>query len=805
MFKTYLKTAWRSIVRNKVFSVINITGLAIGIAASLLLFIVVKYEMSYDTFQKNYKNIYRVVTQDKYPDGVTYNSGIPVPALDALRAEFPNVQFAAIDVNSSSQVTIPSTNNRGGNKFIEDNGFYFCEPQFFSIFNYNWLSGDASVLKDPNSVVLGKKTAEKYFGSWQQAMGKTILLNNAVSCKVNGIVDNPPANSDFRITVIASYITVKDNASVFNFYNDWHNTSSNSQIFALLPASTKMADINKALLQFSKTHYISASKNSVKTNFLQPFSDMHFDRRFESFGDHITSKSTLLTLSFIGILIVLMACVNFINLSTAIAVNRSKEVGIRKVLGSNRDQLFGQIMSETAAIVFLAVLAATGIVYLALPYIKHIASIEEQLNLFTFQTISMLVGIGLLVTLLAGLYPSFVMSKFNPIKALKNKLVSANVQGVSLRRGLVILQFSISQVLIIATAVAVSQMSFIQNADLGFNKEAVLLLSGNTDSISLAKQSAFKQQLLQIPGVQAVSFSSDAPSSDNNWSTNFRFNHLPSENFQFQLSLKFADPDYIRTFGLQLVAGRNLLESDTAREMVINETLVKKLKIKNPNDVIGKTIGLNANQWIPIVGVVKDFKTSSLREEIKPIAITSQKAVYWVTAVKMKTAQLQKTVAAIQNTWDRYYPDYAYSGAFFDENIAKFYRQETQLSLLYKIFAGLAIFISCLGLYGLVSFMAIQKTKEVGIRKVLGASVTSLIQLFSKEFTILIIISFFIAAPVAWFMMHNWLNNFVYRISLGIGFFAFAIIGSILIAWLTVGFKALRAALANPVKALRSE
>ena len=805
MFKTYLKTAWRSIVRNKVFSVINITGLAIGIAASLLLFIVIQYELSYDTFQKNYKNIYRVVTLDKYPDGITYNSGIPVPALEALRAELPNIQFAALNVNSSSQVTISSANNQKGNKFIEDNGFYFCEPQFFSIFNYNWLAGDASVLKDPNSVVLSKKTAEKYFGSWQQAMGKTILLNNAVSCKVNGILNNPPVNSDFRITVIASYITVKDNAGIFNFYNDWHSTSSNSQIFALLPAGTKVADVNRALLQFSKTHYISDSKNSLKSNFLQPFSDMHFDRRFETFGDHITSKSTLLTLSFIGILIVLMACVNFINLSTAIAVNRSKEVGIRKVLGGNRGQLFGQVMSETAAIVGIAVLAASGIVYLALPYIKHIASIEERLNLFTLQTISMLVSIGLLVTLLAGLYPSFVMSKFNPINALKNKLASANVRGVSLRRGLVILQFSISQVLIIATAVAVSQMNFVQNADLGFNKEAVLLLNGNTDSISLSKQTAFKHQLLQIPGVQAVSFSNDAPSSDNNWSTNFRYNHQPSENFQFQLSLKYADADYIKTFGLQLIAGRNLSESDTARETVINETLVKKLKIKNPNDVIGKTIGLGPNNWVPIVGVVKDFKTSSLREEIKPIAITCQKAVYWVTAVKMKTARLQSTVAAIQNMWDQYYPDYAYSGTFFDENIEKFYKQETQLSLLYKIFAGLAIFISCLGLYGLVSFMAIQKTKEVGIRKVLGASVTSLVQLFSKEFTILITVSFFIAAPVAWFMMHNWLNNFVYRISLSVDFFAIAIIGSVLIAWLTVGFKAIKAALANPVKALRSE
>jgi ABC-type antimicrobial peptide transport system permease subunit len=530
---------------------------------------------------------------------------------------------------------------------------------------------------------------------------------------------------------------------------------------------------------------------------------MHFDRRFEIFGDHITSKTTLLTLSLIGILIVLMACVNFINLSTAIAVNRSKEVGIRKVLGSNRRQLFGQIMSETAAIVCIAVLVALGIVYLALPYIKHIASIQEQPGLFTIRTIGLLIGIGILVTLLAGLYPSFVMSKFNPISALKNKLVSASVHGVSLRRGLVVMQFSISQVLIIATAVVVSQMNFIRNADLGFNKEAVLLLSGNADSASLAKQTAFKQQLLQLPGVQSVSFNNDAPSSENSWLTNFSYNHQPSENFQ--VSLKFADADYIKTFGLQLLAGRSYSESDTSKEAVINETLVKKLKVKNVHDVIGKTIGLGNNKWLPIVGVVKDFKSSSLREGIKPMLITTVKSFYGLTAIKIKTTQLQKAQEAIQKIWDQHYPEYAYSAAFFDENIAKFYKQETQLSLLYKIFAGLAIFISCLGLYGLVSFMAIQKTKEVGIRKVLGASVISLVQLFSKEFTILIVVSFFIAVPVAWLMMHNWLNNFVFRISLGIGFFAVAVIASILIAWLTVGFKALKAALANPVKSLRTE
>jgi putative ABC transport system permease protein len=800
MFKNYFKTAWRSLVRNKAFSLINITGLSIGIAASLLLFIVVQYEMSYDKFQPNFDRIYRVVTQEKYEKELTYNAGIPIPALEALRAEMPQIKFGAIHGMYGNQITVP-VENGPGNKFIEEKGIYFFEPQLFSIFHYSWLAGGPDALNGPNNVVLDEKTATKYFGNWQQAMGKTVMLDNALPLKVNGILKNVPANTDLPLSVLVSFETVRKHPDLYGFYDRWGSTSSNFNIFALLRPGEKAADVNRALLQFSKTHY--SNKRSVKTNFLQPLVDMHFDRRFDIFGDHVTSKSTLLTLSLIGLFIILMACVNFINLATALSVNRSREVGIRKVLGSNRGQLFAQIMSETAVIVCLSVIVAMGIAWFTLPYIKHIASIQEPLPLFTPQTIGLIAGMSIVVILLAGLYPSFVLSKFNPITALKNKLVSASVQGVSLRRCLVVMQFTISQVLIIATAVAVSQMNFISKADLGFNKEGVLLISGNADSVSLSKQKTLKQQLLQIPGVQTVNFSSDVPSSGNNWTTNFAYDHKPIENFQ--LALKYADADYTKTFGIRLIAGRPVNESDTVQEVMINETLVKKLGLKNANEVIGKTISLGRGNWYPIVGVMKDFKTNSLREDVKPLLVSTSKDVYSRTAIKLRTHQLAATKEAIQKTWERVYPDYAFNPSFYDESIAEFYQQEEQLSLLYKIFAGLAIFISCLGLYGLVSFMAVQKTKEVGIRKVLGASITSLLQLFSKEFTILIIISFFIAVPVAWYMMHSWLNNFVYRIPLSSWFFIVAIAGSILIAWLTVGYKAIRAALANPVKALRSE
>jgi len=498
-----------------------------------------------------------------------------------------------------------------------------------------------------------------------------------------------------------------------------------------------------------------------------------------------------------------MACINFINLSTDQAKNSSKEIGIRKVLGSNRKNLFWQMMRETALIVFISLAFAIAIAEICLPYIKHIDSINEPLNILTVKTTAFILLIALAVTLFAGLYPSLIVSGFSPILAIKNKITSATVGGISLRRGLVITQFAISQVLIIATIVAICQMNFVRSADLGFNKEAVLVLNANADSAFISRESAFKQSLLQLPGIQAASFSSDVPSSDNNWGTSFAFNHQPNEDFT--LYYKCADADYFKTFGLQFAAGHGYGAGDSVNDVVINETLVKKLGLKDAGDAIGKQIRMGQDEWKTIAGVVKDFKTNSLRDEIEPILIKPKKRFYAVTSVKIKSLSIAQTKEAIEKTWDKFYPEYANTSSFMDDNINNFYQQEDQLSLLYKIFAGIAIFISCLGLYGLVSFMAVQRTKEVGIRKVLGASVANIMYLFSKEFTLLIVAAFIIAAPLAWYMMNYWLQNFHYRIRIGIGVFELAVLISVLIALITVGYKSMRAALANPVKSLRTE
>ena len=804
MIKNYLKIALRNLVRHKAFSVINIAGLAIGIASCLLLFTVVKYELSYDTFQSNYNRIYHVVTQDKYSNGITFNSGIPIPALKALRIDFPQITTGFMFSSSGSQVTVIGTdaeNDQDDKKFIEETGFFFCDPQFFQVFHYDWLLGSPSVLEEPNNTVITQKLGDKYFGDWRKAPGQFLKLDNKVLVKVAGILKNPPLNSDFPLGIVTSYKTVQANADMYSYYDTWNNTSSNFEVFMLLPKNISPRNINNQLAQFSKKNYVSHS--DIKTNFLQPLSDIHFDKRFTTFGDPVTSKTTLWTLSLIGLFIIIMACINFINLSTAQAVGRSKEIGIRKVLGGFRRQLFGQIIGETSIIVITSVLLAIGIAAICLPFIKHVALIHGSVTFFNWQTISFLLILIVGIILLAGTYPAFILSGFSPALALKNKITSATIGGISIRRSLVTLQFAISQILIIGTIVAITQMSFVKNADLGFNQQAILLFNSNADSVVHSREESFKQKIGQLPGVQSLSFSSDVPSSDNNWSTNFAYNHRPDE--EFQVSLKFADEDYFKTFGLQFLVGKSFGKSDTTKNVVINETMVKQLGVKDPEKAIGKEIRLGGGTWKTIVGVVKDFKTSSLRDAIKPTLICERKEFYGVTAIKLNTSNIPKTKAAIESVWNQYFPEYAFTSSFMDENIAQFYQQEDQLELLYKIFAGIAIFISCLGLYGLVSFMAVQKTKEIGIRKVLGASVKSIIYLFSKEFTILILIGSVIAIPVAYFMMSHWLQNFTFRINMNIGIFIIAIIISIIVAWIAVGYKSVKAAVANPVKSLRSE
>lgn len=809
MFSNYLKTAWRNIIRHKGYTIINVSGLAVGIAACLLIFVVVNFELSYDTFQKNYDNIYRIVTTAKHSDGSEdHNPGIPCPAYDALKADFPQFEkIAPVAISSGSQVTVlgtdPNTDVASSKKFIEDNNIVFTSPAYFDMFNAEWLSGSAGTLKDLGNVILNRKSAEKYFGDWKNAEGRFIKLDNTALLKVSGVIEDAPLNSDMNMGMFISYESFKTYPDNFGYSAEWGSLSSNHQVFVMLPQNVKAANIQSQMPAFIKKHYTQDDGPTKRMQVLQPLKEIHFDAGYGSLGDHNADKNVLWTLSFIGVLIIVMASINFINLSTAQAVGRSKEVGIRKVLGSRRGQLISQVMGETFLIVLFSVVLAVFIAKLVMPYLSNVASVPENIPLLTTATFIFLAVVLVTVTILSGIYPALIVSGFKPALALKSKITSASVGGISLRRVLVVTQFAISQILIIGTIVAVSQMNHVRNADLGFNKEALLIMPAYTDSINLARMEPLRQQLLQNPDVVSVSFGSDEVSSNNNWASNFAFDNKKDEDYP--VFHKFGDVNYLKTYGLQLAAGRNYVASDTTNEIIINETLLHKLGMTDPQKAIGKNLRLGGGRWLPVVGVVKDFKTNSLKDEVKPLTIAARKQFYFSLAVKINTANLSRTTAQVQKLWEKTYPEYAFNSHFADETIENFYRQENQLSLLYKIFAAIAIFISCLGLYGLVSFMAAQKTKEVGIRKVLGASVGNIVVMFSKEFTVLISIAFLIAVPVAWYYMNNWLQDFQYRISIGIGVFGLAIMVSLIIAWITVGYKAVKAALINPVKSLRSE
>jgi putative ABC transport system permease protein len=804
MIKNYVKTAWRNLARNKSYAAINIVGLAVGIAACLLIFLVIHFETSFDNFHRHKDQIYRIVTASKTPQGISYDSGVPLPTAQGLRFDNPRLQAASI-FKSESEIAVPGSNGQLLKKFKESE-VYFTEPQFFEIFDFDWLSGDKkTALNEPNTAVLTQDVAEKYFGSWKEAIGKTIKYENKNLLKVTGILKNMPANTDFKLQVVISNATLQNTDFKANL-TDWVSTFSYSYVFVELPSNFPQALLNKDLADLVKKHkpaeYIKDGFTSIH------LADMHYDARFGVFGGRTFSKELITVLSLIGAFLLTIACVNFINLATAQAVNRSKEVGIRKVLGSNRKQLMFQFISETFIITLFAAVIANGLSQVALPFLNTLLDIKLTASfLLDPVIISFLAAVVLGVTFLSGFYPAMVLSGYNPITALKNKIAAGRQEGFSLRSGLVTFQFVIAQLLVIGTLVMINQMNYFRNFSLGFDKDAIVNVNIPTDSLSHLKIDALRNQLLQQPGIKKVSFSFASPSDNNGWSSDFKFNNAPKKT-DFNASLKWADDDYFSVYNLKFIAGRPFVKADSVSEYVVNETMLKKLGIKDPKDAIGKYINLwdDKKKTARIVGVVKDFNVTSLKRPIPAVLMASWKDVYQTLNIKLQGGNVKQTLAAIEKLWNSTFPDYVYEYQFLDDKVAGFYANDEKLSTLYKIFAGIAIFISCLGLYGLVSFMAVQRTKEVGIRKTLGASVGHIVYLFSKEFTLLIVIAFCISAPLGWYFMNKWfLQGFTYKIQIGPGIFILAIAASVAIAWLTVGYKAVKAALANPVNSLRSE
>lgn len=810
MLQNYLRLALRHLLKNRTYSAINIAGLAVGVAACLLIFRLVHYELSFNTSFKNYDRIGRIVTNDfSHTEGAGFTAGVPVPAMEEMRQKVSAfTQFARIHTMWPT-ITVPTTpGSLSGRKFATDDEretAIFTEPSFFAIFDWPWLAGDASAaLREPNSVVLSEKMAEKCFGAWQMAVGQTVVMDNSTLLTVRGVVATPPPNSDFQCHVFVSYETLKNAPDLYYYNPEWGSTSSNDQAFALLSDAGQWAAANTALAQIGQEQY--KSPRSKRAHAIQPLSEVHYDERYGSAaGTHITEKSRLWILALIGALVLAMACFNFVNLATAQAAGRSREVGVRKSLGGSCGQLVKQFMGETVLIVAFAVVIGAALAGLGAPLLQYISDVPPtQQFLSDPAALLFLLATLVVVSLLGGIYPALVLSGFEPVKALKNSITSSTIGGVSLRKALVVTQFVIAQALIIGTLVIISQMNFIKKMDLGFQPDLVYVLQGiSTDSSSVQRFESFKNELKTIPSVISASFSSDVPSSGNNWAGNFAFNS--TEDAPFSTYMKIVDADYFHTYGLRIIAGRALSPSDTAREFVVNELLLKKLGVTDPQEAIGKNLRIGGGQPKAIVGVMQNFTANSAREEMKPMTIFSRKTIYSTVGIKIHPVNLEATTAAIQKLHERIFPEQVFDGQFMDEKIAEFYRDESRFSALCRGFAGLAIFISCLGLYGLATLMAVQRTKEIGIRKVLGASITSVVGLLSRDFLLLVLIAAVVATPLAYYAMHRWLQDFQYQTPLSWWLFALTIGMAMAVALFTVGLRTLSAARANPVDSLKNE
>ena len=794
MIRNYLLLAVRNLCKHRTFALLNILGLGGSIACCILVFLLVRHHLSFDGFHANADRTVEIVTESRNEDNRKMNV-VPYPMSVALRQEYSFLEKTAMVTSRGNSLITIAQEGQAPVKFKEEDARAFAEPELFDIFDFPLVQGDAAGLHEPNTALLTEKLARKYYGH-TDAVGKTFQVNNRKQYRVVGVLKDIPENTDLRYQLYCSWQTMASDSNSMGMLHNWGGVQGGTQCYAVLREGHTPDELETAFLAFRDKYFHPEVRDWYYHAI--PLAAVHLD------ADYGTGVSTryIWTLGLIGLFLLLTACVNFVNMATAQALNRAREVGVRKVMGSTRGQLFWQFMSETGVIVLISTLIGAVIAYLALPYLNTLTGTELSLDFGRdVRVYGFLTALMLVVAFLAGAYPGLALSGFRPTQSLKGSVDLRQVGGVSLRRLLVGTQFAISQVLIIGAVVVTNQIDYARHADLGFRREGIvnLPLPGGDPK----KFSALRQQLGALADVENVSLCMQPPASNNNWNTQIKLGSRP-EKESWTINCKFADDQYAETFGLQFVAGRNLQPSDTVREYVVNEEVIHKLGLASPEEIIGQQLDVDGNAHT-VVGVVKNFHNLSFHEAISPLVMGSEAGNYDVCAVRINLQNTKPTLEALEKTWTGIFPEFYYEYAFMDAQIAEFYEQEAMILQLIRLFAGIAIFIGCLGLYGLAAFMVTRRRKEIGIRKTLGASLPGILWLFGKEYTRLIIIAFVVAGPLGWWAMTTWLKDYQYQIPLGASIFGWSLVATFIVAIITVGAQSLRAALANPVKSLRSE
>ncbi|HNA01358.1 MAG TPA: ABC transporter permease [Ferruginibacter sp.] len=813
MFKNYFITALRNFRRFKVFSAINILGLSIGISSALVIYLIVHFEFSFEKSWKNGNRVYRVVSNMHFPDQDFKNSGVPGPLPAAARNEIPGIEKSAYFwIGNAMNVSVPLKNEKE-NVFRKQEKIIFADASYFRFVDYDWLAGSPDkALEEPGTVVLTESRARTYFpyADIRNAVGQTIVYDDSIKATVTGVVKDKKEITDFTFAEMVSFSTYKSILEENNGFSEWGSISSNSQFLVQLKEGTDTARFNKELAAVRSKHEKNAYLQT--DHFLQPLNDIHFNADFDAFEQRQAHKPTLYGLLAIAAFLLLLGCINFINLTTAHASQRAKEIGVRKTMGSSRRQLVLQFLVETLLLTVLATVVSLALT----PWIFKLFSgyipselkfdLLHQPHIYGFLAILVLV-----VSLLSGFYPALILSGFKPVLVLKNLAYAGTAQSrrTWIRKTLTVAQFMIAQFFIIATLVVGQQIRFSLNKDMGFKKDAILNFGApynfqNPDN----KQFLLQQKLKAIPGIRQLSLAGDPPASIGISMTTMKFND-GKKDVETSVEIREADTAFFNLYKMKLVAGRNLEQSDTSREYVINETYARFLGFTDPAKIVGQYIN-RGNARIPVVGVIADFNTKSLHTAIPVLAFTCQANRHnnfhiALPAKAGNTDAWRETIAKIETAWKEVYPEDEFKYSFLDESIAKFYEKEQKTARLLNWCAGLAILISCLGLLGLVIYTTTQRTKEIGVRKVLGASVTQIVTLLSKDFMQLVLVGFAIAAPLGWWAMTSWLQDFAYRTQISWWIFALSGLLMTVIALSILSIHTIRAAMSNPVKSLRTE
>lgn len=799
-----IKQIVRSLWRYKSFSLINFLGLSLGISAIVIIFLVADYERSFDTFHSN-RHIYRVGSKTNRADGIQYSAAVPYTLGRLLRAEYAGATATQLHYVREMNIKI------SGQEPVQEKNILFADSLFFNVLDFGkiknlWIRGNPEIaLKDPKKIILTESTAKKYFGK-TDPIGKLIRLENKADAEVVAIIKDPPVTSHLPFNMIVSFSTLTKEFLAGIDIEQW-GVRSHGFCYVHLANPADEKQVERTLQSIVKKN-AESDMDKKEILFLQPVRDIHFNKQFEiSNPTYTVSQRYLTMLMLLGGFIILIACINYINLSTSLAFTKANEIGIRKSIGASRQQLFFFYMLETFFITAVATLIGIVLTILLLPSVNQLmdktVSIDRLLNI---RFIAEGAGILLLISFISGAYPAIILSGFNPIESLKSKVVLPGKFSTIMRQSLVVFQFTTSITLIICTITIARQRNYFNSKPLGFNKDAVVEVAlPEPDS---TKREHFYNLLQHEKGIRNISFCLGAPISDNGFNTSFQAPELTAGTEQ-NVKIIPCDAKYPATYGIKLVAGRWFLpgeEKNSGTGFVVNETLVKTLGYRNPQLAIGKKITIGINDMnAPILGVTADFHVNSLHEGIMPCIMMPFPYFYYAAGIKINPSDMKTTLANIEKIWKSIYPESVYEYKFIDETLARSYEQENKDYALFKTFSIVSIFICCIGLWGLITFVVVRKTKEIGIRKVLGASIKAIVLLLSKDSFKLVSVALLIASPVAWYFMNRWLQDFAYRINVSWWIFLLAGVIAVLIALVTISFQAIKAAVANPVKSLRTE